>query len=265
MNTPLVNFEVNQPLDEAGREANIRASLKRSLPAFDDEPIRTLTLIANGPSARSKAALRCAARHQLNPSPVACLNGALKLFMDKGLTPDFWLACDPQPMITDFLVGDIPWETTYIIGSKCDPSVFERLKGYDVRLWHINDSPLVKKHRPVKLASSVTLSALSLFRQVGFRHFEIHGWDCCYGEDGNHHAFGGLRHPTDTDTQLNIGGEMTETGPIGGTTYNTNHTWCLEIQDAIQQLHHADYTVKVHGPGMMKAALEFAQCPALVS
>mgnify|MGYP001593383147 CR=1 FL=1 len=38
--------------------------------------------------------------------------------------------------------------------------------------------------------------------------------------------------------------------------FKTSTTWAAESQDAVVQLHHADYEVVVHGDGMVRAVLE---------
>src|SRR4051812_23421948 len=109
---------------------NMDYALSLGLPEADGGPLKHLTVVANGPSARHLP---------LWPEgDTLALNGALKLFRTKGASPTYWAGCDPQPMVADFL-DDPPDSTIYFVASKCDKAVFDALKGRDVRLWHIAD------------------------------------------------------------------------------------------------------------------------------
>lgn len=252
MTLKTVQFEVNVPCTAEVIGDNIRHALSLGLPAFDSAPIETLHVIANGPSAR-QAPLK---ELFTSASPTLALNGAIKLFIDQGVWPDYWCACDPQALVADFIPDIPPKFTTYLVGSKCHPSVFARLKDRTVRLWHVSDHEATKDHRPIPTASSVTLTALSLMRRVlGFRRFETWGWDGCY-LGGLHHATQAPREPQEADITLMIGSTMDETGkPSGGVPFATSHTWALEAQDAVLQMHRADYEVVIHGEGMIGALL----------
>lgn len=243
-------FDVIEPVDVEGREQNIRSALSRGLLDFDRRDLGKVNIIANGPSARD---LDLASLE----GPTVALNGSINLFTRQGLAPTYWAGCDPQALLASFLPDDPPTTTIYLVASKCDPAVFEKLKDRVVNLWHIGDSALVSAHRPVRTASSVTLCILSQFRKIGFRSFDVYGWDGCYSSDGFHHA----TEPKEnfrqaTMIELRVGAEVDEQGNFiegTGRPFSTNHTWALEAQDAVIQLHHADYDVRIHGDGLIKA------------
>lgn len=273
-----VNFVVETPCrDEV--PGNIEHALSLGLPEADAEPLKRLTIIANGPSAKDAP---------LDGETVA-LNGALKLFFNTGRVPTYWAACDPQrDYVLEFLDVPLSKETIYYVGTKCHPDVFKRLEGYDVRLWHISDYPAPKPIRAVPTGCSVTLVALGLFRRLGYRAFDVWGWDGCY-VDGEHHAAPTADYSTENDLSVTIGAtqisyprtldgveahrwktmkgiakklgldvpEPLETKTEGGRVFQTTKTWTLEAQDAVTMLSFADYApdVTVHGDGMIKALL----------
>jgi hypothetical protein len=223
----VIEFQVNTPLDEPTIRRHIEASRGRGYPEALGEP-QALRIIAGGPSAL-QAPL---------DGPTLALNGALRRFTSQGLAPTYYACCDPQEMVADFL-KDAPESTIYFIASKCHPAVFDALKDRDVRLWHLDD------YVPggVSSAPSITLVALNLFAQLGWRAYDIWGWDACY-KDGKHHAFD-QGHNAD-DRTLEVGDRI----------FKTTTTWALEAQTAGQILPILQFVgveVRIHGDSMIEA------------
>jgi hypothetical protein len=221
-----VAFDLRTPLNEKAIRRHIRHALSLGLPEAIGEP-ETLTIVATGPSARKLPKI---------PGPTLAVNGALGLIE----APTYYAACDSQELVAGFLAGP-PKSTTYYIASKCHPAVFQALRDRDVRLWHVND------YVPggVGCASSITATALGLFVQMGWRRFEVYGWDCCYGPDGAHHA---SAQCAPDQAQVNI--------EIGKRVYRTNTTWAAEAQDAIHiiaMLEFLGVEVVIHGDSMIEA------------
>lgn len=282
-----VSFDIQTPATDDTLGAHIAHALSLGLPECDDQPLKTLTVIANGPSA---------SLYDFDSSgPTLALNGALKLFTDRGKAPTYWACCDPQALVADFLI-DPPLSTIYLVASKCHPLVFQMLQGRDVRLWHIDDHPMTRTGvRAVAVASSVTLCAISQLSQLsrieGYRHFETYGWDACFNgteDHAGHHvedfpdntvsvAVGATpvtlppRKATWLEWSLNATGLalnrfaiwLSQLKPIpqpsqsfeGGREFMTTTTWAAEAQDATVQLHYSEYSVNINGDGLIKAIL----------
>ena len=252
MNLPVVNFQIHTPCDDRTIADHIAHATSLGLPEADNAPLKTLTVVANGPSARDAP---------LDGDTLA-LNGALSLYLNTNRTPTYWAACDPQAMVADFLPKHPPRNITYLIASKCHPDVFARLKGCDVRLWHIDDHPIPDQRRAVQVASSVTLCIMPLMRRAfGYRAFEVYGWDACYEQTApgliRHHASESPwdSYPTDV-LDIVVGATQTKKGFKGGRTFKTSRTWAAEAQDAMIQLKYADYKVNIHGDGLIRAIKE---------
>lgn len=229
---PAIEFDIRTPLDEPTIRRHIAHALSLGHREALEQP-ETLTIVAGGPSAL---------KAPLTSGPTLAVNGSLGLFTAKGLAPTYYAACDPQQHLVDFL-GNPPAETTYYIASKCHPDVFKALKSRDVRLWHIDD------YIPGSVASapSITLTALNLFARMGWRRFEVWGWDCCY-QDGKHHALDQIHNSDDRTLE------------VGERAFKTTAPWAAEAQSAIQVLAIFEYLgleVVIHGDSMVQAIRDF--------
>lgn len=232
----LIEFAVSTP--QLDLRSNIDHALSLGLPEADTNNKR-LGLIANGPSA------------DLFGFPAQgvtmAVNGALSLFTTKHKAPSYWIACDPQEHVADFLT-DIPEETIYLVASKCHPKVFERLKDREVWLWHVNDVQIPDK-RQVPCAVSVTICALLLAQRLGYRHIDCWGWDLCF-QGEQHHAGQGELGATPDRIFIDIDGS--------DKTWVSNPTWCCEVKDAsgvLPVLRWTGVDIKIHGPSMLAAIL----------
>lgn len=239
MSLGAISFDIKTPLNGDSLVKNVKHALGLGLPELRDMEYAfhgALKVIANGPSAR----------HADLSGKTVAINGALKLFTDKGLAPTYWVACDPQPLVADFL-KDAPEETLYLVASKCDASVFEALKHRNVVVWHVHDDAtdeLTKPYGHVSRAVSVTICGFEVWARLGWRSFEVYGWDGCV-LDGQEHAV----------AQTNMGGHI-EIEHLDH-TYITRPCWALEAQDAIDALRGFPFPIHIHGAGFMGAVLGF--------
>ncbi len=243
----IVGFDYILPATDETCLAQIASSLKRGIPEALSR--LSLTVIANGPSARN-VDLKSIKGHTL------ALNGAINLFLEQGVTPTYWAACDPQECVADMLPDSPPKNITYLVASKCHPRVFEKLKGCYVQLWHVKDHAAEDKARVV-LASSITICATWLMHRLGFTDFEFYGWDGCF-MDGRHHASGNADWGA-PPLHINYGGVIDNGEVIGGRTFATTRTWAAEGEGAVQFFQLAEYfdiNVKIHGDGMFACARE---------
>lgn len=249
--TLIRGFVITTPASDHVLKRQISDALARGLP--EAMPIRRkLTVIANGPSARGVdlALIR----------PTLAVNGALRLFVDQGVSPDYWAACDPQEVVADFIPDDPPASTVYLVASKCHRRVFEKLKGRDVRVWHVGlaDGPPGPDMTRIPSSSSITTTATWLMnRGFGFTDFEYNGWDGCF-VDGRHHASDDSGWSDVQTTGFNFGGIEADGGQvIGGRTFVTTRTWIAEMHGAdqfFQVARYLDIGIKINGDGMFEAS-----------
>ena len=131
--------------------------------------------------------------------PVITVNGSYKYCMDNGLRPAGMVMLDPREFNKRF-VDPMHEDCKYFISSQCEPSVFEKLKGKNVYMWHCNTGEeetvsilnerygeAHKDYFPIFGGSTVMLRSIHLLRILGFPKFEIFGFDSCIM--GGHHAY----------------------------------------------------------------------------
>jgi hypothetical protein len=246
-------FEHIVPLDDTTCRAYIAQNLKRGMDydVFDAVAHHRLTIIASGPSARN-IDLRSV------EGPTLAVNGAMKLFTDQGVAPTFWAACDPQAVVADFLPDKPPGDTTYLLAAKCHPSVFDKLKNNEVRIWHTSDYPVPGKTR-FPVSCSITVTILWVMFRLGFTDFDFWGWDGCF-MDGRRYAYSADAVPANAVT-LVFGGEVIGSDQVaGGRAFLTTPTWAAESEAANQLFVLADYFdigLTINGDGMFSHAYEF--------
>jgi hypothetical protein len=234
----VVQFEIQTPLDDAALRAHVEAALLRGLEEVRIMAPRTerLTIVANGPSALAAPLTR---------APTLAVNNALRLFVERGLAPDFWIASDPQELVAGFL-RDAPTETVYLVASKCHPAVFEALQGRRILLWHCAEPAtldLLVGRLVIQTSISVTLCALNLMPVLGYDRLEIWGWDGCYLA-GRDHAVSQPHLADDITVAL---------GPKR--RFATTKSWAAEAEEAVRLCEGIQRQLTIRGRGMIGAIL----------
>jgi uncharacterized Rossmann fold enzyme len=161
--------------------ANMDAAIARGYPQVKEaQPIKTgaILLVASAPSVKGQ--LELIKKMKAAGSPIVAIKGAHDWLIDNGVTPDYALAIDPQEHRIAFYKPQA--SVHYMIASQCHPAMFDNLDGYQVTIWH----PYVKKgqDRPkncMLIGGGTTsgLRAISLFYVLGYRQFELFGFDSC--------------------------------------------------------------------------------------
>jgi uncharacterized Rossmann fold enzyme len=165
--------------------ANMDAAIARGYPQIKEaQPAKTgaILLVASAPSVKGQ--LELIKKMKAVGSPIVAIKGAHDWLIDNGVIPDYALAIDPQEHRIAFYKPQP--SVHYMIASQCHPAMFDNLDGYQVTLWH----PYVKKgqDRPkncMLIGGGTTsgLRAISLFYVLGYRQFELFGFDSCNDGD----------------------------------------------------------------------------------
>jgi hypothetical protein len=257
----VVQFEIKSPLDGAAIRSHIQAALSRGLEEVEIAAPRDerLTIVANGPSALEAPpltesltdapteSLTGALTRSLAKLPTLAINNALRLFVDRGIAPDYWMASDPQACVADYL-HDAPRDTVYLVASKCHPAVFDALRDRRVVLWHCAEPgtlDLLTGRLVIQSSITVTLCALNLMPVLGYQRLATWGWDGCYLADRDHAA----TQPHHRGRDITI-----EVGP--GQHFTTTTSWAAEAQEAVRVFQSLPRDAIVHGGGMIAAILD---------
>ena len=179
---------------------NIQANIRRQLPQlslFAEQKTR-VAIACGGPSLKTH--LKTLRRQVDKGFKLVTVNGTHDYLLDKGFTPSLFMMVDARQWNVRFVQRPIE-SCTYFISSQCHPDVFEALKDHDkVYIFHIDvgadDSPTVKildkyyfkRYIKVVGGSTVTVNALVLLHHLGFRYYDIFGFDSCF-LNGKHHSY----------------------------------------------------------------------------
>lgn len=173
------------PVPVATLRANMAHALSLGLPTIMEIAPHdgALTLVAGGPSAADFLDdLR-------GRGPIMVCGSAHDWLIGQGVIPQAAIVLDPQPHVADFLHLHHPG-VVYYIASTCDPAVFNRLAGRRVVVWHALTYDDQEDEHPtlafVPGGSTVGLRAISLGLVLGFRSFDLYGYDSCLRGQATH-------------------------------------------------------------------------------
>jgi len=225
--------------DEAMLE-HVRSALGRNLPLpqLCRPHGRTLSVAGGGPSLSETYP-------QLD-GVIVTANAGLGFLLSKGITPWACGLLDARPHIAD-LIEPHPG-VFYFVASICHPSVFDKLKGCKVVLWHPSGMPGIADVLPPStdmIAGGTTMGMrwINLGHYMGFRKFEMHGLDSSYRGDQTH------AYPDSRDGKA---------GTIEINGYRTDNNFLTQCTDWFQlaemfALDDDKPQVNFHGDGLLQS------------
>ena len=169
--------------------ANVKASVERGytrLNEYLDTQSGRVHLCGSAPSLRDSWS-------KIPPGEdVMAINSAIGFMIDQGLPPRWGMIWDASHLCEKFAVPHA--DTTYLIGARCHPSVFERLIGCRVIVWHAGGDHNIKEYlgslginEPMVNGGTAGITrGLYLAYALGYRDFHLHGADSCYQGDETH-------------------------------------------------------------------------------
>lgn len=178
---------VNNTSDEVV-SANIAATMERGYKAF---AVRTdgegpVSIVGAGPSLRTTY-------RDIIGDVMAC-NSAHDFLVSKGVIPKYAMLWDAHP-IMEKVITPHPG-VQYLIASRCHPHLFEKLKGFDVTVWHaLGDDGKIEKavnengrqHEPLVAGGCTSvLRATHLAVAMGWREMHLFGVDSSYADNETH-------------------------------------------------------------------------------
>lgn len=167
---------------------NIEATLGRGytrLNEFIESQSGSISVCGFAPS------LRETWRH-LTGDVMAC-NRAHDFLIDQGVVPKWCLLMDPLEVVAEMVTPHE--EVTYLVASRCHESVFEKLRGAKVVVWHAAGDrpiiPLLEKHgvmEPTVNGGTATVTrGMVLAVAMGYTDIHIFGADSSFAEGSDTH------------------------------------------------------------------------------
>lgn len=175
--------------------ANIEASVLRGLETFgaEEEPHDgRMVVVGFSPSVRDH--LDELKSLHARGDRVVCVNGAHDWLIGHGLVPHDCVLVDSWEKLKDLVTPHKG--VRYWVASQCHPSLFDKLQGFDVTLWHAYTNKeqtgfaveeLVPDAWVINASMTGALGCMNLGHLWGFRRFTYFGLDSSF-RDGEKHA-----------------------------------------------------------------------------
>jgi uncharacterized Rossmann fold enzyme len=236
-----------------GIVSNIRSAIARGLPELVPSLIAHdghMVVVGSGPSMPSQ--IENIRAERARGRPIFAVKGAHDFLCKNGIQPDLWCCVDPRDRSAQ--LSEANAHTVYLVASRCDPSMFDALKANKVILWHsfayeeYNNEPFSSIFNKKFLVGGGTTSgmrAVSVSYVLGFRTFEMYGFDSCLADDGKTKRFTG--EGVDEPIDVIVGGKRFLSN--GAMAQQAN-----EFQEYFKTL--PDIHFNVHGGGLIAAIMD---------
>jgi len=220
-------------LDEKKRLENIEASIDR-FPWMDAESNGgRWNICAGGPSLQKEVS-----KIRKAEGVIVSVNGTHDYLLSKNIVPDYFVMADPRAHNAAF-VRNPRKGVVYLIAAHCDPSVFDALEGYTVRLWFPLDYEL-----PIPSiggGSTVGLRAINIGYTLGYTNIHLWGFDGCV--KNHHHAY---PQPENDD-------EPTKEITFEGKSFIMTDWMVNQAADFSELLmRNPELNITVHSPGVLR-------------
>jgi hypothetical protein len=245
-----IPYKMQAAVDVETRRQNMLAAIHRDIPRLEQQPIDESTVMhiaCYGPSLRDT--------WQDIKHPCISMSGATRFLAERGFIPDYHIDMDPRAHKIKQLIPPVEG-VTYLIASVCAPIYFDTLKDQKILIWHCVSSTIDSDLEwlsandfdklLVNTGSNIGLAAIQIGGILGARHFEVHGMDGSFGEDGARHAgehFGKVQKP-DTSWQSQ------------GVKYTTTKIMANGVAEAINAMRAYPVFCVFHGQGLQQSLIE---------
>ena len=227
--------------------ANVTATIDRGYTPITDHLDKhkgRLSIVGSGPSLRKT--------HKDLSGDIMAINHSLKFLLKKKIVPKWAMIWDAAEICAEFAIPHP--DITYLIGARCHPKVFEKLKDCKVIVWHAGGDHNIAdfmserdmKEPMVNGGSAGVTRAMYLGVALGYRDLHIYGGDSCYYKNKTH-VNGSLVE--EKDMMVSIGNDPPQ-------FFRTTPEWCSQInefRDIYSIFSHPDIRIdmEVHGEGML--------------
>jgi hypothetical protein len=186
---------------------------------------------------------------------VVCVKHAHDLLIEAGVTPWACILLDPRGHVVDFIENPHP-KVRYLAASMVHPTTIDRLIEKDSVVWgyhaHVGADELKViesrfpkeeggKHFVLGGGCSTAMRGISVLHCLGFRHFDLYGYDLCYtGEED-----------IDRTKKSKNGDDFYIDVTVEGRTFITDTEKIAQAQDFTRIMEEQSISLGVHGDGMV--------------
>ncbi len=211
--------------------------------------LKHVCIVGGAPSLKDN--IESLRRRKRRGQAIWALNGVHDYLIGHKIIPDVCVIVDAQEHNIEFLRNPHP-KVGYLIASRCHPSLFDALEGYNVTLWHTWDEgaeDYLKVSRPGKPwavfagGGTVALRTLAAVEGLGGKNAHLFGVDSSYQDDVNH-AY----------SQPMNDGEKVEEVYIGDRQFRAAPWMIKQVEDfheQFRQLTEKGIKISVHGEGLL--------------
>ncbi len=232
--------------------ANVEASFKRDTPRFAKMPnlgksIGPVAIVGGGPSLK----------HEIEnlkafSGPIMGCGSVHDYLIEQGVPVDSHVICDPEAVVTRWLTKP-RISVKYLVASQCNPALFERLEGYDVRMWHATvimaatgEALCDFRGEPeIPGADFVVGRAWPIAAVMGHKDIHFFGFDCSF--------------PSDCESQHAYDYDWIKEEPVYATCEHTGERfatvpgWMAQLNTFMKMLAMSagQFTITIHGESLV--------------
>jgi len=196
--------------------------------------------------------------------PICAVKGTHDYLIENGLEPDLFVSCEPRERELKY-VSD---RTVYFLASRCNTTLFDRLQGKKIVVWHacvggkgvketgkplgwddLNLDPeceLWKGKMGIGGGTTSGLRALNLCYLMGFRNLILYGFDSCLAPDRDTKRFTGEK----------VGDAWKGDIIVDGKRFWCNGAWAQQATEFQELYRGMDMHVEAKGDGLIAAIIE---------
>jgi len=241
-------ISVKQYISPQGNELQIRENLKRELPELKPAICShdgNFVIVASGPFLSEH--IEEIRQEQERGRPICAINGSYDYLVNHGIIPNLFLTVDPRPMPQN--VTNPQHETVFLLASRVNPELFDRLTDYKVLVWHSwsleKECEEFKGKFAIGGGTTSGLRAINMGYVLGYRNFIMYGMDSCLADDKKTKRFSGEEAGAIIDVV------------VGDKTFYCNHAMAQQANE-FQELYKvmSDVHLEAKGRGLIAAILD---------
>jgi hypothetical protein len=166
-------------------QENLQQTFARPYKSFNHLMRGSICIVGSGPSIHETY------KH-ISGDVLAC-NAAHEFLIWKGIVPKYAMLWDAAEIVADHITPHK--DVTYLVASRCHPAVFEKLKGFNVVVWHAaSDGEGVMEHleqsrrmEPViQGGSAAVVRAMFMVLAMGYSDIKVFGCDGSFTGEHTH-------------------------------------------------------------------------------